>query len=37
MDWNTICSYGAELALTSDQLATLSAIFEKTKNTLLPE
>jgi hypothetical protein len=37
MDWNTICTYGAELALTTDQLATLSAIFEKTKNTLLPE
>ena len=36
MDWNTLLSYGAELALTDVQMAALKNIYDKTKDSLLP-
>ena len=32
MDWNTLLSYGAELALTDVQMAALKNIYDKTKD-----
>ena len=36
MDWNTLLSYGAELALTDAQMASLKNVYDKTKDSLLP-
>lgn len=36
MDWNAILSYGAELALTDAQMASIKNIYDKTKDKLLP-